>query len=127
MGNVDLNVEGEWGRVCRSLQETGQAFVHQLHKQDGQSRFGVSTRAQVLDDVWMLQSAQKLNFLLKALHDAVGRWVPGLEEDGVEYLGRADKLVTLDPVHSSIGAYPQRVLLGLDKLNVAEAETALDT
>ena len=51
MTNVHLHMERERRRVCRPLQEAGQALVHQLHEQDGHSSLGVHTRAQVLDDV----------------------------------------------------------------------------
>ena len=79
MGDIDLDVEREWGRVGRPFQEACQTLVHQLHKQDGQARLGVPTRAQVLDDVGVLQAAQKLDLLLETLHDAVGGGVAGLE------------------------------------------------
>ena len=127
MGNIDLDVEREWRRVGRPLQEAGQTLVHQLHKQDGQARLGVWARAQVLDDVGVLQAAQELDLPLEALHDAVGGRVAGLEEDGVQYFGRADELVALGLVHGSIGAYSQRVFLRLDELDVAKAETTLET
>ena len=71
VGNVDLDVERERRRVGRPLQEACQAFVHQFHEQDGQPGLRVSTRAQVLDDVGVPQAAQKRDFLLEALHDAV--------------------------------------------------------
>ena len=125
VGNVDLDVERERRRVGRSLQEAGQAFVHQFHEQDGQPGLRVSTRAQVLDDVAVPQAAQKLDFLLEVLHDAVGCGVPGLEEDGVQYFSCADELVALGSVHRSIGAYPERVLLCLDETDVTEPEAAL--
>ena len=53
----------------------------------------------------------------------LGGW-RGLEEDGVQYFGCADELVALGPVHRSIGAYPERVLLCLDEVDVTEPETA---
>ena len=83
--NVHLQVEREKERerVPWSLQEAGQAFVHQLHEQDGHSGLGVCARAQVLDDVGVPQAAQEVDLSLKALHDAVGGGVPGLEENGV--------------------------------------------
>ena len=81
--NVHLHVERERGWVRWPLQEAGQAFVHQLHKQDGHSGLGVCARAQVLDDVRVPQAAQEVDLSLKALHDAVGGGIPGLEENGV--------------------------------------------
>ena len=127
VANVHLHVERERGRVHRPLQEAGQAFVHQLHEQDGHSSVGVRTRAQVLDDVGVPQAAQESDLSLEALHDAVGGGVPGLEEDGVQDFGGADELVTFGPVHCSVRAVPQRVLLRLDQSDVAEAETTLES
>ena len=127
VANVYLYVERERGRVCRPPQEARQALVHQLHEQDGHSSLGVRTGAQILDDVWVLQPAQTLDLALKALHDAGGSGVPGLEEDGVQDFGGADELVTLGLVDCSVRAVPQRVLLRLDQLNVVEAKTALDS
>ena len=127
MTNVHLHVERERGKVRRSLQKAGQALVHQLHEQDGHSSLGVHTRAQVLNDVGVLQAAQEIDLSLEALHDAVGRGVPGLEEDGVQHFGGADELVALGLVHGSVRAVPQRVLLRLDQLNVAESKATLDT
>ena len=124
VGYVDLDVGRERGRVGRPLQEAGQAFIHQLHEQDRQPGLRVSTRAQVLDDVGVLQAAQKRDFLLEALHYAISSGVPGLEEDGVHYFSCTDQLVALDPVHCSIGAYPKRVLLCLDEMDVTEPEAA---
>ena len=70
----------------------------------------------------MPQAAQKRDFLLEALHNAVGGGVPGVEEDGVQYFSCADELVALGSVHRSIGAYPERVLLCLDEMDVTEPE-----
>ena len=126
VANVHLHVERERGRVCRPLQEAGQALVHQLHEQDGQSRFGVRTRAQVLDDVGVPQAAQEVDLSLETLHDAVGGGVPGLEEDGVQDFGGADELVALSSVHGSVRADPQRMFFRLDQPNVAEPEATLD-
>ena len=125
--NVHLHVEWERGRVCRPLQEAGQALVHQLHEQDGHSSLGVCTRAQVLDDVGVPQPAQEVDLSLEALHDAVGGGVPGLEEDGVQDFGGADELVTLGLVHCSVRAVPQRVFLRFYQSNVTEAKTTLDS
>ena len=125
--NVHLHVERERGRVRRPLQEAGHTLVHQLHEQDGHSSLGVRTRAQVLDDVGMPQTAQEVDLTLEALHDAVGGGVPGLEEDGVQDFGGANELVTFSPVYGTVGAVPQRILLRLDQYNIAEPEATLDT
>ena len=107
VGNVHLNVERERGSSgSRPLQEAGQTVVHQLHEQDRQSGLGVRTGAQVLDNVGVPQAAQEVYFSLEAFHDAVCGGVPGLEEDGVQDFSRADELVTLGPVDSSVGSDP---------------------
>ena len=128
VANVHLNVERERGSVgSRSLQEAGQAIIHQFHEQDRQSGLGVRARAQVLDHVGVPQAAQEVYFSLEAFHDAVGGGVPGVKEDRVQDFSRADELVALGPVDSSVGSDPQRVLLRLDQLDVAEPETTTDT
>ena len=126
VANVHLHVERERGRVRRPLQEAGQALVHQFHEQDGQSRFGVRTRAQVLDDVGVSQAAQEVDLSLETLHDGVGCGVPGLEEDGVQDFGGADELVALGSVHGSVRADPQRIFFRLDQTDVAEPKATLD-
>ena len=106
VANVHLHVERERGRVCRPLQEAGQALIHQLHEKYRQSALGVDTRAQVLDNVGVPQPAEEVDLSLEALHDAVGGGVPGLKEDGVQDFGGADELVTLGLVHCSVRADP---------------------
>ena len=59
VGDVYLNVEREWGRVLRSLQEAGQALVHQLHQKNRQPGLGVARGAQELDDVGVPDSCSK--------------------------------------------------------------------
>ena len=111
MANVHLHVDRERGRVSWPLQEAGQALIHQLHEQDGHSRLGVQTGAQVLDDVGVPQTAQEVDLSLEALHDAVGGRIPGLEKYGVQHFCGADELVALGLVYSSVRPIPQRILL----------------
>ena len=80
-GDVDLNVEGEGGRVVRPLQEAGQALVHQLHQKHWVSRLGIQAASEVLDDVRMAHFAEETTFLLEALDDAAGGGIPRGEED----------------------------------------------
>ena len=126
VANTHLHVERERRRVYWPLQETGQALVHQLHEQDGQSRFGVRTRAQVLDDVGVPQAAQEVDLSLETLHDGVGCGIPDLEEDGVQDFGGADELVALGSVHGSVRTDSQRMFFRLDQPDVAEPEATLD-
>ncbi|CAI8010865.1 hypothetical protein GBAR_LOCUS7107, partial [Geodia barretti] len=113
------------GSAGRSRKLVRLSSISSMTEQDGHSSLGVRTRAQVLDDVGVPQAAQEVDLSLEALHDAVGGGVPGLEEDGVQDFGGADELVTLDPVHCSVRAVPQRVRLRLDQSDVAEAEATL--
>ena len=126
VGDVYLNVEREWGRVLRSLQEAGQALVHQLHQKNRQPGLGVARGAQELDDVGVPDSAQEVALLLEALDDAAGGRVPGCKEDGVQNLGGTGELVALGLVDSAIGANAEAVGLTLDELNTAVAETTLN-
>ena len=57
VGDVYLNVEREWGRVLRSLQEARQALVHQLHQKNWQPGLGVVRGTEELDDVGVPDSA----------------------------------------------------------------------
>ena len=126
VGDVYLNVEREWGRVLRSLQEAGQALVHQLHQKNRQPGLGVARGAQELDDVGVPDSAQEFALLLEALDDAAGGRIPGCKEDGVQNLGGTGELVALGLVDSAIGANAEAVGLTLDELNTAVAETTLN-
>ena len=129
VGNVYLNVEREWGRVLRSLQEAGQALVHQLHQKNRQPGLGVTRGAQELDDVGVPDCShcpQELTLVLEALDDAAGGRVPGYKEAGVQNLGSTGELVALGLVDSAIGAIAEAVGLTLDELNIAVAETTMN-
>ena len=92
MGDVYLNVEREWGRILRSLQEAGQALVHQLHQKNWKLGLGVLRGAQVLNDVGVSDSSQEVTLGLEALDDLVAGWVPGCTEDGVQNLSGTREL-----------------------------------
>ena len=125
-GDVHLNVEGEGGRVVWSFQEAGQALVHQFHQENWQSRLGVMTRSQVLDDVGVPHSTQEPAFLLKAFHDATGGGVPGRKEDGVQYLSSTGELVTSGFVDGTVGANTKGVGLIFSEVEPAVAKGTLD-
>ena len=120
MGDVYLNVE--WGRILRSLQEAGQALVHQLHQKNWKLGLGVLRGAQVLNDVGVSDSSQEVTLLLEALDDLFAGWVPGCTEDGVQNLSGTRELVILSLIDSTIGANAEGVGLSLVKLNTAVAK-----
>ena len=124
VGYVDLHVEGE--ARAPSLQEAGQALVHELHEENWLAILGIAARAKVLDDVRVAHLAEELALLLEALDDATGGRVAGGEEDRVQHLGGAGELATLGPVDGSVGADAEGVRLALDELHVAVAEAAGD-
>ena len=126
VGDVYLNMEREWGRVLRSLQEAGQTLIHQLHQKNWQPGLRVVRGAQELDYIGVLDSAQEFALLFEALDNAAGGRVPGCKEDGVQNLGGTRELVTLGLVDSAIGANAEAVGLTLDELNTSVAETTLN-
>ena len=91
-------------RNSGTLQETGEALVHQLHEQDSLVGNRLLAQPQILDNVGMLDAFEVLTLLVEAFLQGQEGWV--IMEDGVEDLGSTWQLITLGSVDCSIGPSP---------------------
>ena len=91
-------------RNSGTLQETGEALVHQLHEQDRLVGSRLLTQPQILDNVGMLDALEVVALLVEAFLQGQEGWV--IMEDGVEDLCSARQLITLGSVDCSISPSP---------------------
>ena len=102
---ADLNVVGQW--TGSTLQELGQALVHQLHQENGSEVLGLSHQAQELDDAGMLQVAEERALLLESRRKVDLSRVVGAKEGGVEEFGGTGQLVQRGPAYTAVGAHTE--------------------
>ena len=109
MANVDLSVERK--DVRRTLKETSQALIHEIHQENDFSFF-VQVGSEVLDDVWVPETAQALTLVHKPLMRGP---LPSLLKDSVDYLGSTDlNIVTPSLVHRAIRS-PSKLVLEIHR------------
>ena len=102
---ADLNVVGQW--TGSTLQELGQALVHQLHQENGPEILRLSHQAQELDDAGVLQVAEEHAFLLESRRKVDLSRVVGAKEGGVEEFGGTGQLVQRGPAYTAVGAHTE--------------------
>ena len=91
-------------RNSGTLQEMGEALVHQLHEQDRLVGSRLLTQPQILDNVGMLDALEVLTLLVEAFLQGQEGWV--IVKDGVEDLCSTRQLITLGSVDCSISPSP---------------------